>query len=331
MPQAPHTPSRIRRMLVVLFKRASQSVPVHVCISFTLLLGAARQGAALDHRDRSAAGDISGTITDSTSGQPLPSAEVSVAQNGTIIANTQTDGFGRYTIHNLSAGSYVVSARMIGFQSAHTNRARSPPPAATSTNVDFRLVPAAVNLSTVMVTASVPIAVDTRTGNQVFKQNEYHGAPTNTTSQILQQSIAGAARAPTGEVHIRGQHAEYTLLRRRRAGARRNFGKSQRAVRSRRSSTRSTSKPAAGTPSTGTRTRRSSTSRRRFPPADFTAISARTSGPTTRARRRPRGFNGQSLSMSTNNGPWGFFFSGARQFSDMRIEPVILDPIDGQS
>ena len=52
--------------------------------------------------------------------------------------------------------------------------------------------------------------VDTRTGDQVFKQNDYHGAPTNTTSQILQQSIAGAARAPTGEVHIRGQHAEYT-------------------------------------------------------------------------------------------------------------------------
>jgi len=26
----------------------------------------------------------------------------------------------------------------------------------------------------------------------------------------LQQSIAGAVRAPTGEVHIRGQHAEYT-------------------------------------------------------------------------------------------------------------------------
>ena len=49
-----------------------------------------------------------------------------------------------------------------------------------------------------------------RTGNQVFKQNDFHGAPTITTSQIIQQSIAGAARAPTGEVHIRGQHAEYT-------------------------------------------------------------------------------------------------------------------------
>src|SRR5438046_10547819 len=72
------------------------------------------------------------------------------------------------------------------------------------------MVPLPINLSAVEVKAAVPLAVDTRTGNQIFKQNDYHGAPTNTTSQILQQSIVGAARAPTGEVHIRGQHAEYT-------------------------------------------------------------------------------------------------------------------------
>ena len=67
-----------------------------------------------------------------------------------------------------------------------------------------------ISLAAVEVKASTPLAVNTRTGDQVFKQDDYHGAPTTTTSQILQQSIAGAARAPTGEVHIRGQHAEYT-------------------------------------------------------------------------------------------------------------------------
>src|SRR5207244_771467 len=66
------------------------------------------------------------------------------------------------------------------------------------------------SLAAVEVRAPVPLAVDTRTGDQVFKQNDFHGAPTITTSQIIQQSIAGAVRAPTGEVHIRGQHAEYT-------------------------------------------------------------------------------------------------------------------------
>src|SRR5256886_552256 len=72
------------------------------------------------------------------------------------------------------------------------------------------MVPLPINLSAVEVKAAVRLAVDSRAGNQIFKQDDYHVAPTNTTSQILQQSIVGAARAPTGEVHIRGQHAEYT-------------------------------------------------------------------------------------------------------------------------
>ncbi len=67
-----------------------------------------------------------------------------------------------------------------------------------------------MNLEAVQIVAPAAVTVDTRSGDQVFKQNDFHGAPTLTTSQILQESIAGAARAPTGEVHIRGQHAEYT-------------------------------------------------------------------------------------------------------------------------
>ena len=51
-----------------------------------------------------AAGDVSGTITDSSSGQPLPSAEISVMQGSQVVTNTQTDAFGRYTVHSLNAG-----------------------------------------------------------------------------------------------------------------------------------------------------------------------------------------------------------------------------------
>ena len=291
--------------------------------SSVLLLGTARNATALADHDRPTAGDISGTITDSTSGQPLPSAEVSVAQNGSIVANTQSDGFGRYTVHNLGAGSYLVSARMIGFRPL--SRAIVVPAAGGDvTSVDFRLVPAAVNLSTITVTASVPIAVDTRTGDQVFQQNEYHGAPTNTTSQILQLSIAGAARAPTGEVHIRGQHAEYTYyvdgvpvpsgisgslnelfdpeivnqIRFQTGGWDAEYGNKNAAVVN-----VTTKIPAGGLHSDlGTY---------------VGSYGSSTAG--------DRGFNGQSLSLSDNVGSWGFYFSGARQFSDMRVEPVILD------
>ncbi|HEY5021131.1 MAG TPA: carboxypeptidase-like regulatory domain-containing protein, partial [Gemmatimonadaceae bacterium] len=152
--------------------------------------------------------DITGTVTDSASSQPLASAEVSVMRGNEVIFNASTDAFGRYTAHNISPGNYTVTARFLGFHP------KSQPvtigDAGSDVRADFPLTPVAINLEGVTVTAAVPLAVDTRTGDQRFKQEQYHGAPTNTTSQILQQSIAGAARAPTGEVHIRGQHAEYT-------------------------------------------------------------------------------------------------------------------------
>src|SRR5207249_11139368 len=124
------------------------------------------------------------------------------------VAVATTDAFGRYVIHNVPAGSYTVEVRYLGYRSEVRNVAIGATDALA--RADFRLVPLPINLSAVEVASAVPLALDTRTGNQIFKQNDYHGAPTNTTSQILQQSIVGAARAPTGEVHIRGQHAEYT-------------------------------------------------------------------------------------------------------------------------
>lgn len=157
----------------------------------------------------SAAGvDVVGTVTDSTSGQPLSGAEVSVSQTGRIVFNGATDAFGRYAVHNLPAGTYSVSVHFIGFGAAtRTVTLGDNGPAIA---IPFRLVPVAASLEAVQVSGRSPIAVDTRTGDQTFKEEDYHGAPTTTTSQILQQSIASSVRAPTGEVHIRGQHAEYT-------------------------------------------------------------------------------------------------------------------------
>ena len=153
-------------------------------------------------------GDIGGTVSDSAYGAPLPGSEVPASQNGKLVASTITDAFGRYAIHNLPEGVYSVEARYLGFRA--TTRAVTVGASDELARADFPLVPVPVNLAAVEVTTTVPLAVDTRTGDQIFKQNDYHGAPTNTTSQILQQSIVGSARAPTGEVHIRGQHAEYT-------------------------------------------------------------------------------------------------------------------------
>ena len=268
---------------------------------------------------RSANADITGVVTDAGSGQPLPSAEVSVMRGTEVVFNASTDAFGRYTAHNITRGPYTVTARFLGF------RPQSKSVAVGDSNadikLDFALDAVAINLEGVTVTASVPLAVDTRTGDQRFKQDQYHGAPTNTTSGILQQSIAGAARAPTGEVHIRGQHAEYTYY-------------------------------VDGVPVPAGI---SGSLNELFEPAVVNQIDFITGGWDAEygnknaavvniTTRIPAGglhynlngfagnFNtyGQGLSASTNAGKLGYFFSGSHQTTDMRKEPLILDPVTNE-
>src|SRR5229473_2312510 len=270
-----------------------------------------------------ATGDIGGTVIDSAASAPLPGGEVRISQGGKLVASTITDHFGRYAVHNLPAGSYSVEVRYLGYRAQ--TRDVTMGDTETLSRADFRLVSLPINLAAVEVTASVPVAVDTRTGNQIFKQNDYHGAPTNTTSQILQQAMAGSVRAPTGEVHIRGQHAEYTYyvdgvpvpagisgslnelfdpqvvnqIDFQTGGWDAEYGNKNAAVVN-----INTRIPSGGF---------------HWDVAGFGG-SFRTGFPA-----KTQSTNGQSLTVSANSGNWGFFASGSRQESDMRREPVVFD------
>src|SRR5690242_1016085 len=263
-------------------------------------------------------GDIAGAVADSASGTPLPGGEVRITRGGTVIATTVTDAFGRYAVHNLPGGSYRVEVRYLGYRSETHDV--SVGATAAVTRADFRLAPIPINLSAVEVSTTVPLAVDTRTGNQIYKQNDYHGAPTNTTSQILQQSIVGAARAPTGEVHIRGQHAEYTYyvdgvpvpagisgslnelfdpqvvnqIDFQTGGWDAEYGNKNAAV-------------------VNVTTR--------IPAGGFHADLSGYGGSF--------GTSGEAVSASTNAGRLGLFVSGASQVTDMRREPVVFDTTHG--
>ena len=260
-----------------------------------------------------AGGDITGAIHDSTSATPLPNAEVGVTQNGRIIANASADQFGHFVVHAVPAGSYVVQVRLIGYKpESQTVKVAE----GARVTMNFQLIPSATQLAELTVTAEAPIAVDTRSGNQVYKQNDYHGAPSNTTSQILQQSIAGAARAPTGEVHIRGQHAEYQYY------------------------VDGVPVPSGISGSLNELFDPSVVDRIEFQTGGWDAefgnknaavVDVRTRIPTGGFHMNLDGYggsnntNGQGLNLSDNVGKWGFFLSGSRQETGMRQEPVMFD------
>jgi hypothetical protein len=299
-----------KRFFACAFARALFS-----CLALSVVASPARADSAFTPIPSLAQGDLVGTVTDSASGQPLPSAEVSVMQGTRIILNANSDPFGRYTAHNIPAGAYTISVRLIGFRSQSRQVIVGSP--GGDIRADFRLAAVALNLSAVSVTAAIPLSVDTRSGDQRFKQDSYHGAPANTTSQILQQSIAGAARAPTGEVHIRGQHAEYTYY------------------------VDGVPVPAGISGSLNELFDPSVVNQIDFKTGGWDAeygnrnaavVDVRTRIPTGGLHTSVSGYagsfntNGQGITASTNSGPWGFFVSGNRQSTDMRREPVVFDP-----
>ena len=233
-------------------------------------------------------------------------------RDGRIIQNTLSDAFGRFIVHNLAAGSYTVSVHFIGFKPFNGTVTM----ASADVRLNVQLTVASTQLQAIQVTAEAPVAVDTRTGDQVFTEQESHVAPTTTTSQIVQQSVAGAARAPTGEVHIRGQHAEYSYY-------------------------------IDGIPVTAGV---SGSLNELFDPAIINRLDFQTGGWDAEygeknaaiinvATRIPTGAfhmnasaaggsfgaSSQSLNVSGNSGKWGFFVSGSRSVTDMRLEPVMFD------
>ena len=259
--------------------------------------------------------DLRGVVSDSASHAPIGAAEIGVSRNGQVVAATQTDAFGRYVVHDLDDGTYTVRVRFIGFAPAsRTVVIGNKAPVI----LNISLLETTVTLTAVEVNAASPIAIDTRSGDQTYSQERAHSAPTTTSSQIIQQSVAGAVRAPTGEVHIRGQHAEYTYF-------------------------------LDGVPvPSGI----SGSLNELFDPQIVNTINFKTGGwdaeygqknaavidVTTRVpvggfHAKASGFggsfgtDGQSLSASTNNGKVGVFGAFTRQATDMRREPVSFDTV----
>jgi hypothetical protein len=140
---------------------------------------------------------------------PIELAHVVFRSKGKSVAQDATNPAGLIRFRDIEPGWYIVSAWFVGYKT-YTDSILIDE---SHTSYTIALRSEGKEEQEVVVTADRELAVshiDPRTGNQVFESETYHPAPTGRMTNLLQENMMGAARAPTGEVHIRGQHGEFT-------------------------------------------------------------------------------------------------------------------------
>ncbi|MGH7533938.1 MAG: carboxypeptidase regulatory-like domain-containing protein, partial [Gemmatimonadales bacterium] len=104
--------SRLRGVSSV-FQRSAHALSIVVLCAFGL---GTFPHAAFAARGPGANADLTGTVVDSGSRQPLPGVDVAVLQNGRVVSRTSTDPFGRFTLHDLPDGNFTIEIRAVGFR-----------------------------------------------------------------------------------------------------------------------------------------------------------------------------------------------------------------------
>lgn len=144
---------------------------------------------------------VSGTVTDSSTGGPVPGASVGV--RGTSLTTTTSDS-GRFTLANLPTGDVRLTVRRIGY------RARDVVLPAGQAELRVALAPDLFELEEVVVTGqatavarrNLPNAVSTVSGEEVGRVSS------QSVEHALQGKVAGAvistnSGAPGGGVQVR--------------------------------------------------------------------------------------------------------------------------------
>lgn len=145
-------------------------------------------------------------VHDGTNHLPLELARVALYHGSTLVKGKVTNPEGRAVFVDMKPGRYHLLIRSVGYTDFndtilidHLHR--------------FDSVQLFETGGEVVVSGFREPAITTvepTTGNQVFEAETYHAPPTARITQLVQENVLGAARAPTGEVHVRGQHGEFT-------------------------------------------------------------------------------------------------------------------------
>lgn len=151
-------------------------------------------------------------VLDKKDSQPLQLVNVMLERDNSLVAGAVTTPSGKAHFTDIALGTYKLVTYYVGYE----NYSKLITIDKLHNDFKVEIGEKSVELGTVVVSGSnspkVTTSIDAVTGRQVFEGETYHASPSAQMTTLIQQSVAGAVKAPTGEVHIRGQHGEFTYL-----------------------------------------------------------------------------------------------------------------------
>ncbi|MDL2261928.1 TonB-dependent receptor [Bacteroidales bacterium OttesenSCG-928-I21] len=155
-------------------------------------------------------GTLNGTITDAQTGEPIPFANVTIEQGGSIVTGGSTDFDGNFSIKPIPAGRYTVSASTLGYKTVQITNVQIP--AGQITFQNFKLNSSAEMLGEIeVVEYKVPlIAKDQTASGGTVTSEDIAKMPGRSAAAVA--STVGGVYSEDGEVKsIRGAREEGTV------------------------------------------------------------------------------------------------------------------------
>ena len=152
------------------------------------------------------------TVVDSSENTPLEFAVLILKKGDEFINVKETNHFGIAAFNDIEEGSYNLTVQLVGYMEF------SAPIKVDGIHNSLKILlhQNIIGLQEVVVTSEKEVHIssfiDLKTGNKTFELKTFHPSPDARMTSVIQENLVGAVRAPTGEVHIRGQHGEYTYL-----------------------------------------------------------------------------------------------------------------------
>lgn len=156
------------------------------------------------------AGTLSGKITDATTGEPIPFANVSIEENGNVITGGMTDFDGNFSIKPIPAGKFTVSASYVGYATLQYTNVQII--AGKITFQNFNLSPSAEILGEVEIKEyKVPlISKDQTSSGGTVTSEDIAKMPGRSAAAVA--TTVGGVYTEDGEVgSIRGARSEGTV------------------------------------------------------------------------------------------------------------------------